>query len=245
MRHGRRIRLGRMRLKNQGELISVKERNAEYDRLEDDGWRISELSSTIIARRGADVHILLESGFRLDTRSRESDIWLAAAAYRKALPQATSDLKQLVATLGSHWCDSPADMAVAVRRFETFLSGWRANTGGVWPDGWEPLLAECHRLAAMRRTEIEERRSRTTLMQSLVSLIVALAAFLASLIPLNWLNWMYFVTVVVVITLVILLYIEQWRALSGRRLIADNLGQCFHRFTGYVRRAIRKMHRQR
>lgn len=235
-----------MKVKNLGTLIDAKERDVICDHLKDKGWQISDKSRfAIVMRHDGDVRIILESGFLLDTRSQEDDNQLAKKAYRKVLPEATDDLRRLTAILGPHWNNSVPDAAAAIDRFETFLSGWRACTGGVWPDGWERLLAECHRLAAMRRTDIEEQRSRTTLMQTWVSLVVAFIAFIVSIIPLRWPNWLYDITAFVVSVIVILISIEQWRALSGRRLIADNLGQCFHRFTGYVRRAIRKMHRQR
>lgn len=235
-----------MEVKNLGTLIDAKERDVICDHLKDKGWQISDKSRfAIVMRHDGDVRIILESGFLLDTDSQEDDNQLAKKAYRKVLPEATADLRQLTAILGSHWNNSVPDAAAAIDRFETFLSGWRACTGDVWPDGWERLLAECHRLAAMRHTDIEERRSQATLMQSWVSLIVALSAFLVSVIPLGWPDLLYDITVVVVITLVILLYIEQWRALSGRRLIADNLDQRLHRFTRRVRRTYRKNHRQR
>lgn len=245
MRPTRRIRLGRMEIENLGELQSCDQLDREKKQLEADDWYIRQLPTVLVAWRINDMQILLESGFRYTLHERLDGDLAAREAYRAALPQATSDLKKLISRLGSFWEESVPDMAVAIRRFETFLSGWRTYMRESWPDGWESLLAECHRLAAMRRTEIEEQRSRATLMQTWVSLIVALSAFLVSVIPLGWPNWMRFTTVGAVIMLVVLISIEQWRVLSGRRLIADNLGQCFHRFTGYVRRTYRKKHRQR
>ena len=235
-----------MEVKNLGTLIDAKERDVICDHLKDKGWQISDKSRfAIVMRHDGDVRIILESGFLLDTDSQEDDNQLAKKAYRKVLPEATADLRQLTAILGSHWNNSVPDAAVAIRRFETFLSGWRTYMRESWPDGWESLLAECHRLAAMRRTEIEEQRSRATLMQTWVSLIVALSAFLVSVIPLGWPNWMRFTTVGAVIMLVVLISIEQWRVLSGHQSIADNLGQRFHRPAERARHTYRKKHRQR
>lgn len=110
----------------------------------------------------------------------------AEQAYRAVVLESTRDLRGLAARLGSDWGKTVPDMAVAVRRFETFLAGWRAHTGDVWPnDEWESLLAECHRLIAMRRTEIEELRARAALNLTLTSLAIALAALVVAVIPLG------------------------------------------------------------
>ncbi len=245
MRPTCRIRLGRMEIENLRELQSCDQRDREKKQLEADDWYIRQLPTALVAWRVNDMQILLESGFRYTLHERLDGDLAAREAYRAALPQATADLEKLISRLGSFWEESVPDMAVAIRRFETFLSGWRTYIHEPWPDGWKPLLAECHRLAAMRRTEIEEQRSQATLIQTWVSLIVALAAFLVSVIPLHLPNWMYFAAIAAASTLVVLLSIEQWRVLSGHQSIADNLGQRLHRPAGRARHTYHKKHRQR
>ncbi|NME61883.1 hypothetical protein [Bifidobacterium thermophilum] len=152
---------------------------------------MQQVFSTLIARRNDGIQVVLESGFRYMADGGLSDHEAASQAYRLALRPATVDLRILTSDLGSHWGQSVPDMAVAVRRFETFLSGWRAWCGTLWPDDeWKTLLGECHRLVAMRRTEIEEQRTKVMLLQSEVSLIVAFVALVLAAVPLGWPAWM-------------------------------------------------------
>ena len=137
MRPTRRIRLGRMEIENLGELQSCDQLDREKKQLEADDWYIRQLPTVLVAWRINDMQILLESGFRYTLHERLDGDLAAREAYRAALPQATSDLKKLISRLGSFWEESVPDMAVAIRRFETFLSGWRTYMRESWPDGWE------------------------------------------------------------------------------------------------------------
>ena len=188
MRRKRRIRSGCMDIEteNMHRLIDVTACVNTIRDLQGKDWKVYQIPATLVAWRNGGTLVILEAGFRCRIHGSLDAALAAEQAYRAVVLESTRDLRGLATRLGSDWGKTVPDMAVAVRRFETFLAGWRAHTGDVWPnDEWESLLAECHRLIAMRRAEIEELRARAALNLTLTSLAIALVALVVAVIPLG------------------------------------------------------------